>query len=140
MKVFLDTNVLVSAFATRGLCSDLLRLVLATHELVLGEVVLEEMSRALRTKLRVADPIVHSIETLLRSFHVEPTPKEAPPVSVRDASDRRVLVSALKTGAEVLITGDDDLLTIAGQVSGIRILDPRSFWEEVSTPKDGPAS
>jgi uncharacterized protein len=140
LRVFLDTNVLVSAFATRGLCSDLLRLVLTSHELVLGEVVLEEVSRSLRSKLRVAEPIVHSIETLLRSFHVEPTLKEAPPVSVRDPSDRAVLVSALKAGADVLITGDDDLLTIAEQVSGVRILDPRSFWEEVSTPNDGPAS
>ena len=32
MRVFLDTNVQVSAFATRGLCADVLRLVLAEHE------------------------------------------------------------------------------------------------------------
>ena len=36
MKVLLDTNVLVSAFATRGLCADVLRLVLTEHEMVVA--------------------------------------------------------------------------------------------------------
>ena len=34
VRVFLDTNVLVAAFATRGLCADVVRTVLAEHELV----------------------------------------------------------------------------------------------------------
>ena len=34
MRVLLDTNVLASAAATRGLCADVLRVVLAEHELV----------------------------------------------------------------------------------------------------------
>ena len=38
MKVFLDTNVLIIAFATRGLCADLMRLLLTEHELLTGEV------------------------------------------------------------------------------------------------------
>ncbi len=48
MKVFFDTNVLIAAFATRGLCADLFAHVLLEHDLVVGEVVLTE----LRTKLR----------------------------------------------------------------------------------------
>jgi uncharacterized protein len=140
LRVFLDTNVLVSAFATRGLCSDLLRLVLTRHELVLGEAVLEEVSRSFRAKLGIPDPVVQSIETLLRSFHIEPKPKEAPPVSIRDPSDRAILVSAVNAGAEVLITGDQDLLVVAKKVSAVRILDPRSFWDEVSSRDDDPVS
>lgn len=53
MKVFLDTNVLVSGFTTRGLCADLIRLVLAEHELVVGEVVLKELERVLTQKLEL---------------------------------------------------------------------------------------
>jgi hypothetical protein len=48
--VFLDTNVLVSAFASRGLCADLFELVLLEHDLVLGRNVLRELSKALRGK------------------------------------------------------------------------------------------
>jgi len=47
VRVFLDTNVLVSAFATRGVCADLVRFVLAEHTLVTSEVVLRELRRVL---------------------------------------------------------------------------------------------
>jgi len=45
MRVFLDTNVLVSGFATRGLSADVVRLLSAKHELLTGEVVLKETRR-----------------------------------------------------------------------------------------------
>jgi len=37
VKVFLDTNILVSATATRGLCADVLREVLASHQLIVSD-------------------------------------------------------------------------------------------------------
>ena len=37
MRVFLDTNVLVSDLATRGLCADLYERLLTEHEIVIGE-------------------------------------------------------------------------------------------------------
>lgn len=43
MRIFLDTNVLVAALATRGLCADLLRVVLREHQLVLSAQVLTEL-------------------------------------------------------------------------------------------------
>jgi len=65
MRVFLDTNVLVSAFATRGLCADLVRHLLVDHELLTGEVNLTELRRVLKTKLRVPKATVDSIEELI---------------------------------------------------------------------------
>ena len=53
MRVFLDTNVLVSAFATRGLCADLLELVLLQHELIVSRSLLRELERALRQKVKL---------------------------------------------------------------------------------------
>lgn len=43
MRVALDTNVLVSAVATRGLCADVFNLVLAEHHLVVSVTVLSEL-------------------------------------------------------------------------------------------------
>jgi predicted nucleic acid-binding protein len=37
VRVYLDTNVLMSAVATRGLCADVLHVVVAEHQLVAGE-------------------------------------------------------------------------------------------------------
>jgi len=53
VKVFPDTNVLTSAFGTRGLCADVVRLILEEYELVTGEVVHEELCRVLRRKFGV---------------------------------------------------------------------------------------
>jgi len=53
VKVFLDTNVLVSGFATRGLCADVIRLVLAEHELVVAQIVLDELKRVLKQKIEL---------------------------------------------------------------------------------------
>ncbi|PQJ26889.1 putative toxin-antitoxin system toxin component, PIN family [Salinibacter sp. 10B] len=131
MRVFLDTNVLVSGFATRGLSADVVRLLLAEHELVTSEVVLEETRRVLTEKFGVPGDKADQIESLLRRRHVEPVPDSEPPVEIRDPDDEIVLASAIAAEAEILITGDKDLLDIADQVDAVRIMTPRTFWEEV---------
>jgi len=55
VRVFLDTNVLVSAFASRGLCADLFELVLLEHDFVLGRNVLRELKKALRRMVRLSE-------------------------------------------------------------------------------------
>ena len=52
MKIFLDTNVLVSAMATRDLCTDVLRKVLTSHHLVISPSLFTELRRVLRQKLQ----------------------------------------------------------------------------------------
>ena len=131
MRVFLDTNVLVAAFATRGLCSDVLRTVLAEHELLLSGTVVEELTRTLIEKIRVPEPMVREIAVFLRSSAAfADAPPSPPPVVVRDPDDAVILGEALSIAADVLVTGDRDLLE-TGEVPGIRILDPRGFWQLV---------
>lgn len=127
MRVFLDTNVLVSALATRGLCADVLRQVLAEHELVVGEVVLRELRKALRGKLKLPIETVTAIDELLRESEVVPKPRKPSELELRDPDDRWVLASAIAGRADVLVTGDQDLLVVAAR-SPIAIVDPRGFW------------
>ena len=85
MKVFADTNVLVAAFATRGLCADILRTVLAEHELVVSATVLEELGRALDGKLRLPESMIRDIIAFLRgsAIVVAQAAPGPPPVAVR---------------------------------------------------------
>ncbi|MTI87756.1 MAG: putative toxin-antitoxin system toxin component, PIN family [Balneolaceae bacterium] len=129
MKVFADTNFLVSAFATRGLSADVFQVILAEHQIMTGEFVLTELQRVLTTKLKVPAKIVREAEQLLRRHHIEPVPDQPLEIKVRDEDDRWVLESALRTGAEVLITGDKDLLDISEKVTELKIVSPRMFWE-----------
>ena len=69
--MFLDTNVLVSAFATRGLSADVVRVVLAEHELATSEVVLDEFRRVLTDKIGAPPKTVDGAISLLRRHHVD---------------------------------------------------------------------
>ncbi len=131
MRVFLDTNVVVSGFATRGLCADIIRLVLAEHELIIGEVVLEETRRVLQQKIHLPEPLTTDILSFLENQTIQAKPKTMPSIRIRDEGDLLVLASALAAKADVLITGDKDLLDINEHVHGLVITDPRGFWNLV---------
>ena len=132
MKVFADTNFLVSAFATRGLSADVIQLIMADHELIIGEFVLIELRRVLVSKLKVPESIALDTENLLRQNSIEPVPDTKSKIKVRDEDDRWVLQSAINSDADILITGDKDLLVISDQIEKPKILTPRQFWELVS--------
>lgn len=131
MKIFADTNVLVSAFTARGLCADLLEIILADHQLMTGEYVLQELQRVLTTKLKVPKRKTSEVLQFLRNHHVEPIPEKPSKVKVRDEDDRWVLESAIRANADILVTGDKDLVNISKQVSQLKIVTPRTFWELV---------
>ena len=130
MRVFLDTNVLVSAFATRGVCADVLRVVLTEHTLVTGEVVLRELGRVLRKRIGLPPRAVNEIDKFLREQEVVPKPAMRAAVPKRDPDDQWILASAIDGGVDVLVTGDRDLLDIAADAP-IKIVDPRGFWDLV---------
>lgn len=130
MKIALDTNVLVSAVATRGLCADIFNLVMAEHQLVVGVTVLAELKRVLRQKMRVPGDIIREVDSFLQREASIVGKTKMPPVTIRDKSDAAVLAEAVAGGAEVLVTGDRDLLEIEGKLP-IRILTPRGLWEQL---------
>lgn len=133
MKVFADTNVLISAFTSSGLCSELLESILSKHNLMTGEVVLIELDRVLKTKLKVPEEKVNNTIKFLRSLHVEPKPKQPSELVIRDEDDRWVLESAIQAGADILVTGDKDLLIMAEMVSSLKILSPRELRDFLQT-------
>jgi len=135
VRVFLDTNVLVSAFATRGLCADVFRHVLAEHTLVTGEIVLRELRRVLRQKLKLPSRTVDAIERFLREHEVTPKPKVPADIALLDPDDRWVVASAVAAQVDVLITGDHQMLEL-GQRAPLRILDPRGFWNLIREESD----
>jgi len=130
--VCLDTNVLVAAFATRGLCADVLRTVLAEHHLVIGDVILAELRRVLSSKLKVPPDRIAALESVFAPFPIIPKPAEPASASIRDAADRWIVATAQAGNADVLVTGDRDLLDVQHELP-VRTLDPRAFWELLRT-------
>ena len=125
-RVCLDSNVLVAAFASRGLCADLLRLVLTEYRLVVPEVVAEEVRRVLTKKLKLTPAALSTVEAVLGRCEIVPRGAAPSPTKVRDPDDERVLADAISGQAEILVSGDHDLLAVAPDAP-IRILSPRAF-------------
>ena len=128
MRVFLDTNVLVSAFASRGLCAEVLELVLLDHDLILGRNVLRELEKALREKVKL--PVARLTEIVaFVSSEATQVIDHAEPANVKvDAPDALVLGEALPSRADLFVTGDAALLRVAS-VGALKIVSPRQFWE-----------
>jgi len=129
LKVCLDTNVVVSAVATRGLCADLLHLILAEHELVMGETGLTELRQVLRGKIGVPGETTDEFEAFLRGHARVVRAGDAVPATGLDPADAAVLAEAVAAAAEMLVTGDPDLIEAADPP--IEIVSPRGLWAKL---------
>jgi len=128
VRVFLDTNVLASAVAARGICADVLQVALSEHELVVGESVLAELHRVLQDKFRVTVDLADETDAFLRREAQVIAEGARLEITVRDADDLAVLAEAVAGGVDVLVTGDRDLLELESPMA-LRILSPRGFWD-----------
>jgi uncharacterized protein len=130
VKVVLDTNVLLAAFATRGLCEAVFEACLASHEIVLSEHILGELHRHLRGKFKVPERQVEAILSFLRESATVVAPAKVRPGACRDRTDLAVLGTALAAGVDCLVTGDRDLLVLK-TFQGIPILSPRALHDRL---------
>lgn len=128
MRVFLDTNVLVSAFAARGLCAEILELVLLDHDLILGRNVLRELAKALREKVKLPAARSAEIVDFVANEAAQIIDGAKPANANVDAADALVLGEALAGQADLFVTGDAALQRLAA-VGALRIVSPRRFWE-----------
>ena len=132
MRVFLDTNVLVSAFATRGLCAEVLELVLLDHDLIVGRNVLRELEKALREKVKLSPTRAAEVVDFVLSEATQVVNK-ADPVQLRvDAADAVVLGEAIAGQAELFVTGGAVLLHLTSAKT-VKIISPRQLWEMLRT-------
>lgn len=132
MKVFFDTNVLVAAFASRGLCADVFRLAATDHELLIGAPVLVEMRRILETKLHMPASARNEVLQVLRRFVQAPAAKAPILLGINDPDDEWIVACAIAASADVFVTGDKALLGLH-RVQAMPIVSPREFWTRLTT-------
>lgn len=134
MKIVLDSNVLIAAFATRGLCEVILEHCLNEHEIILSEFILKEVKKNLKVKIKVPNNIVSDIETFLRSHSNILSPPKLKEKICRDPDDDNILSLAVFSQADFVITGDNDLLVLKSYKK-IPIITPRKFADLIRRKK-----
>ena len=128
MKVVFDTNVLIAALITEGICSKLLhRARSGEFSLFSCPFIMKEIVGILSRKFRLARGEAESAMEPVREAAwqiIEPVVKVRD--VCRDAYDDNILACALAAEADYLVTGDADLLDLK-IYKGIRIITPRDF-------------
>ena len=131
MRVILDANVLIAAVAGRGLCESLLELCLEEHDLIVSKELLEEVHRNLVKKIKLPDSVALDFRRLLRTNAIMATPEAVAAGACRDPKDLYLLGLSESAKADILVTGDKDLIE-SGWRGASEIVTPRQFWEKCS--------
>jgi putative PIN family toxin of toxin-antitoxin system len=134
LRVFLDTNVLASAIATRGLCAELFEAVLAEHELIISQNLLTELDRILALKFGIPESVRTDFASLIAEMAIQMAAPGNVPEGIPDADDAPLIAAALSGGVACFITGDKALLALE-QIAGMAMLSPRQFWERTRVPR-----
>ena len=136
MKVFFDTNVLASAIATRGLCSELLEIALNQHYLLICEPVLQELNRVLADKFHLPASVIRDFLGLLKTEGWIVKIRNKLKLPINDTDNMLILACVMAARADVFITGDKELLGL-GVIEGIPILLPRQLWMKLAGLESG---
>jgi putative PIN family toxin of toxin-antitoxin system len=128
VRAVFDTNVLVAAFLTEGICSTLLlRARRGECELVLSTDIIKEFERTLRRKFLVSQSEMSDVRKVLAEATLDVFQKVNPIAPVcRDPDDDRILACAREAHADYIVTGDQDLLVLK-RYGTTRIVTPRDF-------------
>lgn len=151
MKVFLDTNVLLSAVHNPGLCRQLVywpsetsaqaenQFVLPPQlvvKYVISDRVITELSRILVMKLKYpVDKTAILISDIVTMIPLVPASDASVPCP--DKSEGWILANAHLAGCEYFVTGDRVVLSLYA-VQGMRIISPREMMDFLFTGKPIP--
>jgi len=137
VRAVVDTNVLVSGFLWGGPPNRLIETFRSgAGVLVASRTLVEEFGRTLRkpdlqTRLARAGITAATVmEHLVASVVVVDAPPLPAPVC-RDPDDDAILALAVAAHAEMIVTGDKDLLVL-GSYAGIPILNPAEALERLA--------
>jgi putative PIN family toxin of toxin-antitoxin system len=140
MRAVVDTNILVRAvIKPAGTVGPvLLRLRQGDYTLLYSRALLEELVDVLnrpriRDKYRLTDQDIQTVVSLILLRGEAVTPAKQIKVC-RDPKDDKFLEVAVAGGADVIVSGDQDLLTLH-PFAGIPILPPAAFLQVLDAGK-----
>lgn len=131
MTVVLDTNVLVAALVAEGLCREVVHRAVRMRVLATSTDLLRELDTTLERKFRITPATTAFLNALRQQIRLV-EPQTLPKPVCRDPDDDVVLATAVAARADVIVTGDQDLLVL-GTFAGVAIVSPRQFLERLDS-------
>ena len=129
MRIIFDTNILVAAFITHGICNLLFEHTVENHTIIISEFILDELQHTLKDKFIIPeDKIIEIIDLLKVSCELSGYKKFENQIS-RDTNDDPVLGIIDIANVDILVSGDKDLLVLK-RYKDVPIISPRELWDE----------
>lgn len=135
-RVVLDTNVVISGtIIAKGAPFIILEscrkreFCLITSEDQIEEIRITLQRPKFSHRYGVTPEIIQALERRLQHDAIVVQPQLPYPITVRDEDDKIILAAAFAGSAAIIVTGDQDLLSLDGnpQLGGLRIQDPTTF-------------
>jgi len=127
LKVVLDSNEIVAAFAGRGLCNSLFEACIENCSIAISGHIIDEVCKAFVKRLKMPEKRANEIVVYLRENYAMHEYARLPERICRDRDDDEILALAAGAGTDFIISGDKDLLELK-EYGGIKIVAPRDFW------------
>lgn len=129
MKIVFDTNVILSAFLTEGITHRVFNDCVINHEIYISEFIVNELKRVLIRKFDVKAEDIKEFTNFIDSNLNSVKPVNVMPNICRDETDNNILQLADFVKADIIISGDKDLLTLK-QFKEIKIISSRDYFNE----------
>ena len=134
MKIVFGSNVILSALITQGLSSRVLDICIDKHVLFVSPWIIDEVIKKLNVKLKIPSAEIERVRSFIHTLFINVNPKGALPSICRDKDDNNILLLAQDVDADVIITGDKDLLILKKYLD-VHIISPRQFIEYYYKPE-----
>ena len=115
----------------------MLRTVIEFHELVVSEHLIGELRRILKDKFGASAEVIGEVVSLLHQDTLEADALPLADIVLKDPADVAIVSSALNGGADILVTGDKEVLGLK-RVGSLQILTPRQFWDKERGQPENP--
>jgi putative PIN family toxin of toxin-antitoxin system len=129
VRVVFDSNILISALVFPGKQAEkaVLRIVENRDQLFISKPIVDEVLEVLARKFARDPEELARVAVLLNDLAEVIRPPRRVRV-LKDEADNRILECAVTAGADLIVTGDQDMLELGG-VEGIEIISLRAYLE-----------
>ena len=128
MRLVIDTNVLIAAFISHGVCNELLEHCVVNHDVVLSKFICDELKDKLTNKFTFTTREATAVVRLLKSRCSIVRTQSLPSPLSRDPDDDNIIATAMSGTCDCIITGDKDLLDLE-KAGDVLIVSPSQFWQ-----------
>ena len=129
MILVIDSSVWISAFQFEGTPLKALDLITGQWRIAICEAILAEVRSVLKVKFNWPEANIEEALACYQRETIVVRTVGALRGIYRDPKDDVIIECAVMAGADLIVTGDKDLLAV-GSYEGIRILTPREFLDE----------